>query len=75
MKANYWEADDSKYVKNTGKAPAEWKRVLDDWRAESKTAAEIVAYLGETHHVPKWWSRAVATRYQVDKGIRPARGT
>jgi hypothetical protein len=71
MKTNYWETADENYVKNTGKEPAAWRKILDGWGAESKTATEIVTYLRNSHGLSKWWSRAVAAHYQVDKGIRP----
>lgn len=54
----------------TGKAWAEWFKVLDAAGARKMTHQEIVAVLSKKHGVGPWWQQMVAVTYEQARGLR-----
>jgi hypothetical protein len=63
MKSDYWNVDDDQVLEKTGKRLAEWKKILDRFEASTKKSNPVVAYLQETHGVPRYWARTLTTNY------------
>ena len=64
MKSDYWNVDDDQVVPKTGKSLREWDAILGHFGAASKKSNEVVAFLQQTHSVPRYWARTLTTRYQ-----------
>ena len=62
-------SDDAVKAK-TGKAWAEWFKLLDAAGAKKMTHREIVAHLSEKHGVGPWWQQMVAVTYEQARGLR-----
>ncbi|MGH2545598.1 MAG: hypothetical protein ACRDHJ_01835 [Actinomycetota bacterium] len=56
--------------RGTGKGWDDWFRILDDWRATSRTHGEIASYLSAEHDVGSWWSQGVTVGYERARGMR-----
>ena len=56
--------------KATGRAWAEWLRLLDKAGAKKMPHREIAALLHARHKVPEWWSQMVAVGYEQARGLR-----
>jgi hypothetical protein len=56
----------------TGKAWAEWFRILDAARAREMPHSEIATLLYEKHKVSAWWSQMVTVTYEQARGLRQA---
>jgi hypothetical protein len=54
----------------TGKAWAEWFKILDKAGAKKLPHAEIASFLYDKHKVSGWWSQMVAVGYEHERGIR-----
>ncbi len=63
MKKEYWEVTDEQVIEKTGKPIAFWLEALKDFNAEGKKSNEVVAFLQETHAVPRYWARTLTTLY------------
>jgi hypothetical protein len=63
VKADYWEVEDSQVVEKTGKPLAHWDSVLDAFGAAGRKSNDSVAHLQDGHGVPRYWARALTTRY------------
>ena len=59
----------------TGKAWAEWFRILDKAGAKKITHREIAALLHSKHKVPGWWAQMVTVGYERARGIRKVHQT
>lgn len=54
----------------TGKAWAEWFKILDQGGAKKMTHQEIVALLSSRHAVGPWWQQMVTVTYEQARGLR-----
>lgn len=63
MKSDYWNVSDEQVTEKTGKPIAEWIKVLDTFKAAEKKSNDVVAYLQNTHAVPRYWARTLTTLY------------
>jgi hypothetical protein len=54
----------------TGKAWADWFKILDKAGAKKLTHQEIWKYLKEKQDVGPWWSQMVAVEYERARGLR-----
>ena len=54
----------------TGKAWAEWFKILDKAGAKKWAHKEIAAYLHEKQKVAAWWCQMVAVGYEHERGLR-----
>lgn len=54
----------------TGKAWAEWFKILDKAGAKKWPHKEIAAYLYNEQTVPGWWAQMVAVGYEHERGLR-----
>jgi len=62
-------SDDAVKAK-TGKAWAEWFKLLDAAGAKKMTHQERVALLNQKHGVGPWWQQMVAVTYEQARGLR-----
>jgi hypothetical protein len=62
-------SDDAVKAK-TGKAWAEWLRILDTAGANKLSHAEMAAYLYKRQKLPSWWSQMIAVGYEQERGLR-----
>jgi uncharacterized protein YndB with AHSA1/START domain len=62
-------SDDAVKAK-TGKAWAEWFKILDAAGAKRMTHQERVALLNQKHGVGPWWQQMVAVTYEQARGLR-----
>lgn len=60
---------DSALQKATGRAWAEWVKLLDAQNASTKPHREIVQYVS-SQGVPDWWSQGVTVGYERIRGLR-----
>jgi Domain of unknown function (DUF4287) len=67
MKADYWDVGDDQVIEKTGKKIAEWKKILDAFKAADKKSNEVVAFLQNEHAVPRYWARTLTTNYLKSK--------
>jgi hypothetical protein len=63
MRSDYWNVTDEQVVDKTGKPLAHWDKLLGKFEAAKKKSTEAVAFLQESHHVPRYWARTLTTRY------------
>jgi hypothetical protein len=63
-------ARDETLVAKTGRAWADWFRILDKAGAKKWPHPEISKYLNEKQKVSGWWSQMVAVGYEHERGIR-----
>ena len=63
MKKEYWDVTDEQVIEKTGKPIAFWMEALKDFNAAEKKSNEVVAFLQETHAVPRYWARTLTTLY------------
>ena len=56
--------------RRTGKGWAEWTAILDEWGAVGKEREASAQHLVDRYGLAPWWARAVATRYELDRGAR-----
>lgn len=54
----------------TGKAWAEWFKILDKAGARKMGHQEIVALLSQQHGMGPWWQQMVAVTYEQQRGLR-----
>jgi hypothetical protein len=54
----------------TGKAWAEWFKILDKAGAKKWPHKEIAAYLHDEQGVGPWWGQMVAVAYEHERGLR-----
>ena len=54
----------------TGKSWQEWVQVLSDAETAPASHKELAAYLGDAHHLSRWWSQQVALAYEEARGRR-----
>lgn len=66
VKADYWDVSDEQVVEKTGKPLAHWMKLLKSFGAESRKSNEVVAFLQQSHSVPRYWARTLTTRYLKD---------
>jgi len=62
-------SDDAVKAK-TGKAWAEWFKILDKAGARKMGHQEIVALLSQEHGVGPWWQQMVTVTYEQARGLR-----
>jgi hypothetical protein len=69
MKKEYWDVTDEQVIEKTGKPIAFWMKTLEEFKAGEKKSTEAVAFLQETHTVPRYWARTLTTHYlkSIDK--------
>jgi len=60
-------SDDS-VRRRTGKVWAEWSALLDEWGAVGKGREASVGHLAHEYGLSPWWARAVAARYEHERG-------
>jgi hypothetical protein len=63
MRADYWDVDDQQVIEKTGRKLAEWKKILDAFKAADKKSNDVVAHLQEEYNVPRYWARTLTTNY------------
>jgi len=63
MKKEYWDVTDEQVVEKTGKPITFWMEALKDFNAADKKSNESVAFLQETHAVPRYWARTLTTLF------------
>lgn len=63
MKKEYWDVSDEQVIEKTGKPIAFWMEELTKFKAGEKKSGEVVAFLQETHAVPRYWARTLTTNY------------
>lgn len=56
--------------RGTGKGWAEWMALLDGWSTPGAGATQRARHLREAHGVSPWWSHAVVSRWEWERGIR-----
>ena len=61
---------DDKLVAATGKATAEWHRLLDAENADTWKHPQIARWLAETHGVDGWWAQGITVGYEQARGMR-----
>jgi hypothetical protein len=54
----------------TGKGWEEWHAILDAWGAQAQGSTKTAAYLRANHGLSAWWSHAVTSRYEWERGLR-----
>jgi hypothetical protein len=54
----------------TGKAWAEWFKLLDKAGAKKMVHKEIAAYLNQKQGVGPWWGQMIAVAYEHERGLR-----
>ena len=69
MKSDYWNVSDEQVVAKTGRSLREWDAIIARFGAASKTSNAVVSFLQTTHDVPRYWARALTTRYLKTKGV------
>ena len=57
-------------IKATGRAWAEWLKVLDGLGAKAMPHREIARLLARQFSVPAWWSQMVTVGYEQARGLR-----
>lgn len=67
MKKEYWDVTDAQVIEKTGKAIAEWVKILDSYGAAGKKSNDVVAFLQKDHGVPRYWARTLTTYYTKNK--------
>ncbi len=67
MKTDYWNVDDQQVIEKTGKKIAEWKKILDGFKAADKKSNDVVTCLQNEHGVPRYWARTLTTNYLKSK--------
>ena len=61
---------DAAIKRATGRAWAEWVKLLDDVGASSKPHREIVDYIHSLGNISGWWSQMVTVGYERIRGLR-----
>jgi hypothetical protein len=56
--------------RGTGKAWAEWFRILDEWGARERSHRDIARYVMDEHGVGGWWAQSVTVGYERARGLR-----
>jgi hypothetical protein len=69
-KAHQPSMSDEAVKAKTGKAWAEWFKLLDGAGAQSLEHRAIVTLLSKSHGVPGWWRQMVAVEYERARGLR-----
>ncbi len=54
----------------TGRTWQEWFALLDEYGVEERGHEPTVRFLREHHKLPASWAKAVALRYEDDRGFR-----
>ncbi len=54
----------------TGKGWQEWYSILDEWDAKNQGNTKTAAYLRQQYALSPWWSHAVTSRYEWERGLR-----
>ncbi len=67
MRADYWNVEDQQVIEKTGKKIAEWKKILDAYKAADRKSNDVVAYLQNEHAIPRYWARTLTTNYLKGK--------
>ncbi len=67
MKKEYWDVTDEQVIEKTGKPITFWMKTLKDFNAAEKKSNDVVAFLQETHTVPRYWARTLTTLYLKSK--------
>ena len=63
MKSDYWNVSDEQVLEKTGKHLKEWLEILEAFDAKNKKSNDVVAFLQQTHSVPRYWARTLTTRF------------
>ncbi|HMG15872.1 MAG TPA: hypothetical protein VK590_10510 [Saprospiraceae bacterium] len=63
MKKEYWDVSEEQILEKTDKNIAEWRKILDAFKAAEKKSNEVVAYLQAEFNVPRYWARTLTTLY------------
>jgi len=61
---------DAAVRERTGKGWDEWFAVLDAYGAPGAGATGRARHLRQEYGVPPWWSHAVTSRWEWERGIR-----
>jgi len=61
---------DNSVEERTGKAWAQWFKILDKAGAKKWRHKEIAWYLYEKYHVSEWWAQMVSVGYERERGLR-----
>jgi hypothetical protein len=67
MKSDYWNVTDEQVIEKTGKSLVHWMKLLAKFGADSNKSNDAVAHLQKEHGVPRYWARALTTRYLKDQ--------
>lgn len=68
MKKEYWDVSDEQVIEKTGKPIAFWMETLENFKAVEKKSTETVAFLQESHAVPRYWARTLTTHFLKQAG-------
>jgi hypothetical protein len=63
MRSDYWNVSDEQVIEKTGRPLREWDAILERFDAASKASNDVVAFLQNTHKVPRYWARTLTTRH------------
>lgn len=69
-KAHQPSLSDEAVKAKTGKAWAEWFKLLDAAGARTLEHRAIVTLLSQSHGVPGWWRQMVTVEYERARGLR-----
>ena len=61
---------DEAFVRATGKAPAEWVRIIEESGGGQRSHAEIAGWLAAEHGLDGWWAQNVTVHYERASGRR-----
>ncbi len=69
---DYESISEAAVMNRTGRGWPEWFRVLDVYEREydDVTHRDRLHHLQEEFGLDTWWARAVAVRYEYDRGLR-----
>jgi len=70
MKTKSSAIADEALIKATGKAWADWKKILRSMKAGDLSHKEIASKLSTEHGVPGWWAQGITVRFEQEIGRR-----
>lgn len=67
---DYRKLSEKSFRARTGREWQEWCALLDEWGAQEKEQGPIARHILRQYQISPWWARAVALRYQWERGLR-----
>ncbi|MGI9253139.1 MAG: DUF4287 domain-containing protein [Thermomicrobiales bacterium] len=61
---------DDAFVRATGKPPADWFSLIDEWGGAQQSHADIAHWLTDAHALDGWWAQMVTVAYERSRGLR-----